>query len=64
MNRRDVTTRALRSHRDRVGELLRACVDRGSRVPGKMGPGRREEKVAGWEREASVMINAVVGQLR
>lgn len=59
-----VSARTLRSNRDRVGEALRACVDRGSRVPGKLGPGRREEKVAGWEREASVMINAVVGQLR
>ncbi|KAE9976874.1 hypothetical protein BLS_001799 [Venturia inaequalis] len=59
-----VSARTLRSNRDRVGEALRACVDRGSRVPGRMGPGRREEKVAGWEREASVMINAVVGQLR
>ncbi|QDS77863.1 hypothetical protein FKW77_000200 [Venturia effusa] len=59
-----VSARALRANRDRVAEALRGCVDRGSRVPGKMGPGRREEKVAGWEREASVMINAVVGQMR
>lgn len=61
MNKGGVSARTLRSRRDEVGKALRACVDRGSRVPGKMGKG---EKVEGWEREASVMINAVVGQLR
>lgn len=61
INRGGVSARALRSNKDKVRDAIRGCVDRGSQVPGKSGKG---EKVGGWEREAAVMVSAVVGAIR
>ncbi|KAI9691198.1 MAG: hypothetical protein M1822_008818 [Bathelium mastoideum] len=71
-----VSARTLRSNRERVREALRECVGRGSQVPegvggvgmnvaagtGKKG-GAGAGAGAGWEREAAVMVGAVVGVL-
>jgi hypothetical protein len=59
MNRGGVSARTLRSNRERVRDALRGCVDRGSRVPGA----REKEVGKGWEREAAVMVGAVLGVL-
>lgn len=61
LNRGGVSARTLRSNKDAVREKLRACVDRGSRLPEGLGKGK--DSVGGWEREAAVMIGAVVGVL-
>ena len=72
-----VSARTLRTNRDRVRDSLRECVDRGTRIPsgsvgillakGSSGGGGRTgagaEKVGNWEREAAVMVGAVVGPL-
>lgn len=65
MQRGGVSARTLRSNRDRVRDALRHCVDRGSQVPrtGLGGKGQGD-KALGWEREAAVMVSAVVGVLR
>jgi len=49
--------RALRGGRDRVKEAIRRCVDQGTR-----GPGGKEG--GNWEREAAVMVGAVVGAIK
>ncbi|KAI7539767.1 hypothetical protein KC331_g9555 [Hortaea werneckii] len=74
-----VSARTLRTNRDRVRDSLRECVDRGTRIPSGSvgillakgssggGGGTASEAVAGkvgnWEREAAVMVGAVVGPL-
>lgn len=63
LNRGGVSARTLRSNKDGVREKLRGCVDRGSRLPEGLGLGRGKEVVGGWEREAAVMVGAVVGVL-
>lgn len=76
INRGGVSARALRQNRDRLREAIRQCVDRGSRLPagslsrnsqGKVvgnKPADQEETAAGgWEREAAVMISAIVGPI-
>lgn len=59
-----VSARTLRSNKDRVREAVRNCVDRGSQLPGVSGAGK--SKNGGripWEREAAVMVGAIVGPL-
>ncbi|RMY99858.1 hypothetical protein D0862_06932 [Hortaea werneckii] len=70
-----VSARTLRTNRDRVRDSLRECVDRGTRIPsGSVGillakgssdgvAGAGAGKVGNWEREAAVMVGAVVGPL-
>ncbi|KAI7642410.1 hypothetical protein KC319_g13060, partial [Hortaea werneckii] len=74
-----VSARTLRTNRDRVRDSLRECVDRGTRIPsgsvgillakgsssggGGGGTGAGAGKVGNWEREAAVMVGAVVGPL-
>ncbi|KAK3111526.1 Conserved oligomeric Golgi complex subunit [Teratosphaeriaceae sp. CCFEE 6253] len=60
MARGGVSARTLRTNRERVREMIRECVDRGTRLPGE-GPGGKRE--GGWEREAAVMVGAVMGPL-
>jgi Golgi transport complex subunit 5 len=61
MNRGGVSARTLRSNKDRVRDLLRQCVDRGSQL-GPTAFGRGKPVIVGnWEREAAVMVGAVVG---
>jgi hypothetical protein len=56
------SARALRAGRDKVASAVRACVERGSRAPDTFG-GRAAEGASSWEREATVMVAAVVGPL-
>ncbi|KAI6873744.1 hypothetical protein KC338_g1510 [Hortaea werneckii] len=71
-----VSARTLRTNRDRVRDSLRECVDRGTRIPSGSvgillakgstsggGAGAGAGKVGNWEREAAVMVGAVVGPL-
>ncbi|RMX72915.1 hypothetical protein D0869_14133 [Hortaea werneckii] len=73
-----VSARTLRTNRDRVRDSLRECVDRGTRIPsgsvgillakdsgggGSGGTASGSGKVGNWEREAAVMVGAVVGPL-
>ena len=62
MNRGGVSARTLRSNKDAVREKLKGCVDRGSRIPGSLGKGN-DGRAGNWEREAAVMVGAVVGVL-
>ena len=71
-----VSARTLRSNRERLRDELRACVLRGSQMPGHLskvgnagaevdeGGGGGPLVVGNWEREAAVMVGAVVGALR
>ncbi|KAL1961271.1 hypothetical protein VTO42DRAFT_3217 [Malbranchea cinnamomea] len=77
LNRGGVSARTLRSNRERLREELRECVLRGSQLPaGSSGIGRVAGRARGgagekadggplvvgnWEREAAVMVGAVVG---
>ncbi|GAB7361253.1 hypothetical protein MBLNU230_g1314t1 [Neophaeotheca triangularis] len=66
LNRGGVSARTLRTNRDGVRDRIRECVDRGSRIPvSGIGKGAlsKEGKVGGWEREAAVMVGAVIGHL-
>lgn len=74
LNRGGVSARTLRSNKDRVREAIRECVDCGSRLPLGVSPrgsgatraetdANQARAVVGWEREAAVMISAVVGLL-
>jgi hypothetical protein len=65
LSRGGVSARTLRTNKDRVRDAIRQCVDRGSRLPVNLS-GRKDEgvrKVGGWEREAAVMVGAVVGPI-
>lgn len=68
LNRGGLSPRTLKSNRERLKAEIRECVVRGSQLPaanvfadrGRMG----EDLAAGnWEREAAVMVGAVVGVL-
>jgi len=63
LNKGGVSARTLRANKDRVREAIRSCVDRGSQLPGALG--RRGIGMDGrsWEREAAVMVGAIVGPL-
>ncbi|ORY15832.1 Golgi transport complex subunit 5-domain-containing protein [Clohesyomyces aquaticus] len=63
MNSRGVSSRTLRSNKDRVRDAVRECVNRGSQLPtGPMNKGRT--LMAGnWEREAAVMVGSIMGPL-
>lgn len=63
LSRGGVSARTLRSNRDRVREAVRECVARGSELPSAAQPGRARVKVGNWEREAAVMVGAIVGPL-
>ncbi len=75
LSRGGAAARTLRMNRDRIREATRQCVDHGSRLPdglvgsswtrvdpsgGTVSPDRA---MAGWEREAAVMVGAVIGPL-
>ncbi|KAK5126340.1 hypothetical protein LTR85_010576 [Meristemomyces frigidus] len=62
-----VSARTLRTNRDRVREMVRECVDRGSQLPvSALALGGRPEgdKAGNWEREAAVMVGSVIGPLQ
>ncbi|EEA27713.1 Conserved oligomeric Golgi complex subunit [Talaromyces marneffei ATCC 18224] len=70
LNRGGAAARSLRSGRDRLRNDLRECVLRGSQLPAHVAKGRAVSGGAGgavvvgnWEREAAVMVSAVVGAM-
>ncbi|KAF2870960.1 Golgi transport complex subunit 5-domain-containing protein [Massariosphaeria phaeospora] len=64
MQRGGVSGRTLRSNKDRVRDAIRECVNRGSQLPGaSLNKGKATTAVS-WEREAAVMVGAVMGQVR
>ncbi|KAG5303717.1 golgi transport complex component Cog5 [Histoplasma capsulatum G186AR] len=67
INRGGVSARTLRSNRERLREQLRECVLRGSHLPNnsvtRLGGSTSPIVVGNWEREAAVMVSAVVGPL-
>ncbi|OAX77528.1 hypothetical protein ACJ72_08173 [Emergomyces africanus] len=67
VNRGGVSARTLRSNRERLREQLRECVLRGSQLPNnsisRLGGSTGPIVVGNWEREAAVMVSAVVGVL-
>lgn len=69
INRGGAAARSLRSGRDRLRNDLRECVLRGSQLPANVAKGRvvgaggASVVVGNWEREAAVMVSAVVGAL-
>ncbi|KAK1753704.1 Golgi transport complex subunit 5-domain-containing protein [Echria macrotheca] len=67
MNKGGVSARTLRSNRQSVGDAIRDCVIRGSRLPaasGKVkGKSLETEPEEHWEREIAVMVGSVVGNL-
>lgn len=58
-----VSARTLRSNKERVREMLRECVDRGSQLPASALGRGKTSKVRNWEREAAVMVGSVINQL-
>lgn len=64
MQRGGVSARTLRSNKERVREAVRECVNRGSQLPGQTTGKVRAAAAGGWEREAAVMVGAIVGQIR
>jgi len=61
INRGGVSARTLRTNKDRVRDALRQCVDRGSQLPNTSLGKSKASQALGWEREAAVMVGAVVG---
>jgi len=61
-----VSARTLRSNKDRIRDAIRTCVNRGSQLPVNVISRSRDGKtqaVGNWEREAAVMVGAIVGVL-
>lgn len=63
LNKGGVSARTLRANKDRVREAVRHCVDRGYQLPSAIGKKRGGIDGRSWEREAAVMVAAVVGPL-
>ncbi|RJE20703.1 exosome complex exonuclease Rrp6 [Aspergillus sclerotialis] len=69
LNRGGLSTRSLKSNRDRLKAEIRDCVLRGSQLPAanvladKGRPGTDAITAGNWEREAAVMVGSVVGFL-
>jgi len=65
LHRGGISARTLRSQKEGVRTEIRECVLRGSKMPASISGSAagKEEIVGNWEREAAVMIGAVVGVL-
>ncbi|KAF1946649.1 hypothetical protein EJ02DRAFT_216420 [Clathrospora elynae] len=61
MNRGGVSARTLRSNKDRVKDMVRECVNRGSQLPGALS---MKGVAVTWEREAAVMVGSIMGQIK
>jgi hypothetical protein len=58
-----VSSRTLRTNRERVRDAIRECVDRGSQLPASsLGQGRTRT-TGNWEREAAVMTGSVTNAI-
>lgn len=69
MNRGGVSARTLKSNKDKVRDLVRECVNRGSQFPGTSassakGSGNNNAAATMWEREAAVMVSSIIGQIK
>jgi hypothetical protein len=64
MNRGGVSARTLRSNKDKVRDLIRECVNRGSQLPGATTNKGKAVMAGNWEREAAVMVGSVMGPVR
>ncbi|XP_014552491.1 hypothetical protein COCVIDRAFT_30152 [Bipolaris victoriae FI3] len=68
MNRGGVSARTLKSNKEKVRDLVRECVNRGSQFPGNSnlpkGAGISSNAMVTWEREAAVMVSSIVGQIK
>ncbi|KAF1810653.1 hypothetical protein P152DRAFT_460347 [Eremomyces bilateralis CBS 781.70] len=68
MSRGGVSARTLRTNSDRVRAAIRGCVNRGSQLPtaaaGLAASGKGRTGEGHWEREAAVMVGAVIGSMR
>lgn len=62
MQRGGVSARTLRSNKDRVRDMVRECVNRGSQLPGASLT--NVTSLGSWEREAAVMVGSIMGQIR
>jgi len=58
-----VSARTLRTNRDRVGDAIRECVDRGSQLPSSSLGHGRTRTTGNWQREAAVMAGSVVNAI-
>jgi hypothetical protein len=58
-----VSARTLRSNKDRVRDMVRECVNRGSQLPGTLAT-KGTGAVIGWEREAAVMVGSIMGPIK
>lgn len=65
LHRGGISARTLRSQKENVRSEIRECVLRGSKMPASVtgNAAGKEEIVGNWEREAAVMVGAVVGVL-
>jgi hypothetical protein len=61
MNKGGVSARTLRSNKDRVRDMVRECVNRGSQLPGALSS---KGVTVTWEREAAVMVGSIMGQVK
>jgi hypothetical protein len=61
MNKGGVSARTLRSNKDRVRDMVRECVNRGSLLPGSAS---RAGGGGSWEREATVMVGSIMGWVK
>lgn len=61
MNRGGVSARTLRSNKDRVRDLIKESVNRGSQLPGALSS---KGVTVTWEREAAVMVGGIMGQIK
>lgn len=61
MNRGGVSARTLRSNKDRVKDMVRDSVNRGSQLPGALST---KGVILTWEREAAVMVGSILGQIK
>lgn len=69
MNRGGVSARTLKSNKEKVRDLVRECVNRGSQFPGTgassaKGSGGNNSAATTWEREAAVMVSSIIGQIK
>jgi Golgi transport complex subunit 5 len=61
LNKGGVSARTLRANREVVRDSIRRCVDRGSQIPEAFGKKKSDNR--SWEREAAVMVSAIIGPL-
>ncbi|MCJ1362176.1 hypothetical protein MMC16_001278 [Acarospora aff. strigata] len=58
-----VSARTLRSNKDRIRDIVRDCVLRGSQLPANSVIKGKGGSTGNWEREAAVMVGSVTGVL-